>query len=90
VHNSRLKVEEGNNLRNNRMKKATTRTPELFLTIVEAADELKISDRSLRSLIAAGEVRATRLGKRIVRIPRAEIERLAAVEHRRPSTEGQP
>jgi excisionase family DNA binding protein len=48
-----------------------------FLTIIEAADELKVSDRSLRALIVAGEVRALRLGKRIVRIPRSEIERLA-------------
>jgi excisionase family DNA binding protein len=50
-----------------------------FLTIVEAADELKISERSLRTLVAAGEVRARRLGKRIVRIPRSEIERLSDV-----------
>ena len=61
------------------MSAAASRKPDTFLTIWEAADELKISDRSLRKLIAAGEVRATRLGKRIVRIPRAEIERLAAV-----------
>jgi excisionase family DNA binding protein len=54
---------------------------DIFLTILEAADELKISERSLRSLITAGEVRARRLGKRIVRIPRTEIERLAAVGH---------
>jgi excisionase family DNA binding protein len=60
------------------MSAAASRKPDTFLTLWEAADELKISDRSLRNLIAAGEVRATRLGKRIVRIPRAEIERLAA------------
>ena len=53
-------------------------TAPTFLTVVEAADELKISERSLRTLIAAGEVRAMRLGKRIVRIPRVEIERLAS------------
>ena len=62
------------------MATVTVRNPDLFLTIVEAADELKISERSLRSLIAAGEIRARRLGKRIVRIPRNEIERLAIVE----------
>jgi excisionase family DNA binding protein len=61
------------------MPAANTRKPDLFLTLFEAADELKISDRSLRSLISAGEVRACRLGKRIVRIPRAEIDRLAGV-----------
>lgn len=62
------------------MATATARKPDLFLTIFEASAELKISERSLRTLLAAGEVRATRLGKRIVRIPRAEIERLATVE----------
>jgi excisionase family DNA binding protein len=61
------------------MATATARKPDTFLTIWEAADELKISERSLRTLIAAGEIRARRLGKRIVRIPRSEIDRLAAV-----------
>lgn len=61
------------------MATATTRKLDTFLTLWEAADELKISERSLRSLIAAGEVRARRLGKRIVRIPRSEIERLASI-----------
>lgn len=65
------------------MGTATTRKPDLFLTICEAADELKISERSLRHLLAAGEVRARRLGKRIVRIPRSEIERLASVGSQR-------
>jgi excisionase family DNA binding protein len=60
------------------MATATIGNSDRFLTLFEAADELKISERSLRSLIAAGEVRAVRLGKRIVRIPRAEIERLAS------------
>jgi excisionase family DNA binding protein len=64
------------------MATATARKPDTFLTLWEAADELKISERSLRSLIKTGEVRARRLGKRIVRIPRSEIERLAAVECR--------
>jgi len=49
---------------------------DFFLTLQEAADVLKISERSLRSAVAAGEVRSMRLGKRIVRIPRDEIERL--------------
>jgi excisionase family DNA binding protein len=59
------------------MPTATARKPAEFLTIIEAARELKISERCLRYLIVAGEVRATRLGKRIVRVPRREIERLA-------------
>ena len=61
------------------MANTAPQTRDLFLTIFEAADELKISERSLRSLIQTGEIRATRLAKRIVRIPRAEIERLANV-----------
>ncbi len=51
-----------------------------FLTVDEFADELKISVRSVFSLIKDGEVHATRLGKKIVRIPRTELERLAGVK----------
>lgn len=50
-----------------------------FLTISETANDLKLSERTVRELIAAGEIKAMRLGKRIVRIPRAEIERLISV-----------
>jgi excisionase family DNA binding protein len=59
------------------MQAAKATTGENFLTLVEAASELRISERSLRSFIAAGQVHAVRLGQRVVRIPRAEIERLA-------------
>lgn len=59
------------------MAKPTPQAP--FLTTFEAADELKISDRSIRNLIAAGEIKATKLGRRIIRIPRSEMDRLANV-----------
>lgn len=52
---------------------------QIFLTICQTAKELQVSERTLRSLIATGEIKATRLGKRIVRIPRTEIERLTRV-----------
>lgn len=48
-----------------------------FLTVAEAAEALKVSERAMRYLLARGEVRAVRLSRRIVRIPRAELERLA-------------
>jgi excisionase family DNA binding protein len=59
------------------MATATTPNTCQFLTIIECAEELKISERTLRDLLASGEIRAVRLGTRIVRIPRAEIDRLA-------------
>jgi excisionase family DNA binding protein len=52
--------------------------PSPFLTLTEASELLKISDRSLRKLIALGEVRAVKLGRRIVRVPITEIDRLLA------------
>lgn len=48
-----------------------------FLTTVEAADELRCCDRTVRNLVAAGKIRATRLGPRLIRIPIEEIERVA-------------
>ena len=57
---------------------ATATTPEkvLFYTTWEAADFLKISEKSVRAAIAKGEIRVTKLCDRIVRIPAAEIDRL--------------
>lgn len=52
---------------------------DVFLTPTEAADLLKISDRSLREFTKRGTVRAVRLGDRTIRYARREIERLAAV-----------
>jgi excisionase family DNA binding protein len=62
-----------------RMSTASSEKPNTpsFLTVAEAAKELQISERSLRTLISIGEVGATRLSKKIVRIPRAEMARLA-------------
>jgi excisionase family DNA binding protein len=60
------------------MPTATLKPNDVFLTPAEAADLLKISDRSLREFRKRGTIRAVRLGERTIRYPRAEIERLAA------------
>lgn len=52
-------------------------TGPLLLRVAEAAALLSVSRSSLYQLIASGEVRVVRLG-RTVRIPRQELERLAA------------
>ena len=49
----------------------------LLLRVAEAAEVLAISRSSLYQLMSSGEVRTVRLG-RAVRIPRGELERLAA------------
>jgi excisionase family DNA binding protein len=53
-----------------------TRAPPSLLTVAEAARALRISQRQLRRLIAAGQVAVVRFG-RAVRIARGEVERLA-------------
>ena len=49
--------------------------PPPFITRAEAAALLRLSNRSLDKLIAAGEVPAFRLGRRVL-IRRAELEAL--------------
>ena len=51
-----------------------TTTPE-FLTLPEAADQLRVQVRTLRGWIAQGELLAARPGKAYL-IPRSEVERL--------------
>jgi len=47
----------------------------LTRTVVEAAAELGVHHLTLRKAIARGEIRAVRVGRRIL-IPKTEIERL--------------
>jgi excisionase family DNA binding protein len=61
------------------MEKENAKPKDVFFTPAEAADLLKISDRSLREFTKRGTVRAVRLGDRTIRYPRVEIERLAAI-----------
>lgn len=47
-----------------------------FLTVAEAADELAVTERFIRKLIAEGELRAVKVGARVVRIRRSDLEDL--------------
>lgn len=47
-----------------------------FLTVAEAADELAVTERFIRKLIADGDLRAVKVGARVVRIRRADLEEL--------------
>ncbi|HJT78835.1 MAG TPA: helix-turn-helix domain-containing protein, partial [Gemmataceae bacterium] len=49
-----------------------------LLTVKEAASYLAIGTRSVWKLLAAGKLQPVRLAGRTVRIPRRELERLAA------------
>jgi excisionase family DNA binding protein len=52
--------------------------PELpaVLTVLAAAKQLSVSERTMRSLLDSGEVESVRIGGRRM-VPRTEIERLA-------------
>ena len=45
-----------------------------FLSVSEVADELHVTDRFVRRLIADGELPAVRVGHRIVRVRRSDLE----------------
>lgn len=47
-----------------------------FLTVGEAADELAVTERFIRKLIADGNLRAFKVGARVVRIRRTDLEEL--------------
>jgi len=51
-----------------------TRAP--FLTVTQAADELAVTERFIRKLIADGQLRAVKVGARVVRIRRTDLEDL--------------
>ena len=50
-----------------------------FLSVGEVADELHVTDRFVRRLIADGELPAVRVGHRIVRVTRREPGASSAV-----------
>lgn len=55
---------------------ATGSTGRRFLTVAEAADELAVTERFIRKLIADGDLRAVKVGARVVRIRRTDLEDL--------------
>lgn len=55
---------------------ATGSTGRPFLTVAEAADELAVTERFIRKLIAEGDLRAVKVGARVVRIRRTDFEDL--------------
>jgi excisionase family DNA binding protein len=52
-----------------------------FLTVAEAADELHVTERFIRKLIANGDLDAVRIGTRLVRIRRTDLEGLIRPVH---------
>lgn len=47
-----------------------------FVTVAEVADELRVTQRFVRHMIATGDLRAVRVGARIVRIRRDDVDAL--------------
>lgn len=45
-----------------------------YLTVTQAADELAVTDRFIRKLIADGQLRAVKVGDRVLRIRRTDLE----------------
>lgn len=51
-------------------------TPSTFVTVAEVARDLHVTERFVRQLIATGALRAVKVGARIVRIRRQDVEAL--------------
>ncbi|MHB1490089.1 MAG: helix-turn-helix domain-containing protein [Cellulomonas sp.] len=47
-----------------------------MLTVAETADELAVTERLIRKLISSGQLRAVKVGTRVVRIRRTDLEDL--------------
>lgn len=66
----------------------TTKIPRLFVSKVDAAEALAVSLRTIENLIACGELRARKVGRRTL-IAIGELERFARRDHKtRVSPEG--
>ena len=64
------------------MTTTVTGSPETrFLTVAEAADELHVTERFIRKLIANGDLDAVRVGTRLVRIRRSDLDGLLRPIH---------
>ena len=50
-----------------------------FITLSAAAERFDCSERTIRRLIADGELTGYRLGKRLVRVDSTEVDHLARV-----------
>jgi excisionase family DNA binding protein len=46
------------------------------MTVGEAADELHVTERYIRKVIATGELPAVKVGRRLIRIRRTDLEAL--------------
>lgn len=55
-----------------------------FMTVVEAAEVLDITPDAVRKRIQRGEMRAERIGKRLLVIPADEVERWKDFGRQRP------
>lgn len=47
-----------------------------FASVAEVAHDLQVTERFVRHLIATGELRAVKVGARLVRIRRSDVEAL--------------
>ena len=55
-----------------------------YLTVIEAAAALGMSERALRNRIERGDMQAERAGARLLLIPRAEVERWQQIGRLKP------
>jgi excisionase family DNA binding protein len=55
---------------------ARTRPPEEIMLVPEVAALMRVTDKTVYRLIETGKLRAYRLGDRIIRIKRADVEAL--------------
>lgn len=60
--------------KNTNLREAITRNGPVYITQKEAAQVLCLTDRTVRTMIADGRLRAYRLGPRVIRLRLDEVE----------------
>ena len=58
------------------MASTTTDPRAPFLTVAQAAEELAVTERFIRKLIAEGQLHAVKIGTRVIRIRRTHLDDL--------------
>ena len=49
-------------------------TPDSYITIIETAELLGVTDRTVRQMVADGRLKAYSLGSRVIRLRLSEVE----------------
>lgn len=59
-----------------RKNRRSAAPPPSWLSVRDAAESLGVTEKTIRNWIAAGHIKADRVGPRLIRIPSSELARI--------------